>query len=60
MAPPKSSDTEASNAHRMSATIPAEGPYVFPNVELIWNMASRANGHDRQQDDRDDRAERQP
>jgi hypothetical protein len=43
MAPPKSSDIEANNAHSMSATIPAKGPYVSPNVELIWNMASRAN-----------------
>ncbi len=41
MAPPKSRENEASNAHSMSATIPARGPYVLPNVELTWNMASR-------------------
>ena len=34
---------EAIRAHIMRATIPARGPYVFPNVELIWNMASRPN-----------------
>jgi hypothetical protein len=41
MAPLKSSATEASMAHTRSATIPARGPYVCPNVEL-----AEAGDHD--------------